>query len=144
MTELPLRPGETTDCPFIFCQARVTIVREQRHPGPSAGEVRRIKPHVITNITFYWLDGEPCPASLMVMPLNDAALAALAEYEAMFNRAIERRAADEQAQNERLGRTAPGRQVPDIVRGGYRPNDGRHGREPRPDGRGWRGSTGRG
>lgn len=125
-------------CEFVYCRAQIQTVKEMRHPGPSAGSVTRIVPHDIVGTFEFW---GPCPASLMTIPLNDAAHAALSEVRRSIDRAYERRQADAAAQRARLSdERKPGGQVPDIVRGGHRPDDGQHGREPRPDGRGWRGT----
>lgn len=132
--------GDGGTCPFVYCRAVIETRQEMRHPGPTAGSVTRITQHDIVGVFDFW---GPCPSSLMALPLNDAAHVALSEIRRSIDRAHERREADREAQERRLGRpAAPGRQVPDIVRGGYRPDDGRNSREPRPDGRGWRGSTG--
>lgn len=117
MTDLPLRRHDTADCPFELCDARVEIAHEMRAPGPTAGpHVNRVKIHSIESRSMPWADGQPCPASLMVLPLNDAAIAALDEYKAIMINSAANRTQDEIDTERR-----------------HRGETPRHSREPRPD-----------
>lgn len=93
MRELPTSKliDDGATCVFVYCRARVETAVEMRRPGPSAGSVMRIKPHEIVGAFDFW---GPCPASLMALPLGDAAHAALGEVRRAIDRAAERRKAD--------------------------------------------------
>jgi hypothetical protein len=123
-------------CPFVYCRAAVETRTEMRHPGPSAGSIKRILPHEIVGAFDFW---GPCPASLMALPLNDAAHAALSEIRRAIDRAYARRQSDAEAQRHRLRgerRDADKPIDPAAGPGGNRP-PGRHSRWPRDDGRSW-------
>jgi hypothetical protein len=60
-----------------------------------------VKPHTIVGPFDWW---GACPGSLMALPLDDAAQAALADYAATIDRAAARRDAADKANAERQRR----------------------------------------
>lgn len=79
MTDAPDR----VPCPLRPCHAVVTVVRERRNVT-SAEMVDRLAAHRFQSPGTF-ADGQVCPASLMLWPLNLAAAAVLAEAEQVMS-----------------------------------------------------------
>lgn len=99
-------------CPLRACPAQVSVVRELRAPG-STDLVDRLAEHRFRAPGLV-ADGQVCPASLMLWPLDLAAAAALAEAERVMTT-----------------QQAPEASDADLWFGAGRPQ--RHSLEPHPD-----------